>query len=366
MLTLAKKSIMSGALLALLLTPQVNACTRALYTGDANTVITGRSMDWAQDMQTNIWVLPRGIERNGEAGPDSPKWTAKYGSVVTVAYQIASADGMNEKGLVMNMLYLAESDYGQPQAGHPPMSISLWGQYALDNYATVDEAVTGLQDKPFYLIAPVLPNGEKSTIHLSLSDPTGDSAILEYIKGELVIHHGKEYQVLTNSPIYSKQLALNEYWQSIGGTVFLPGTNRAADRFARAAFFLSAVPKQLDKNYIQSVPDHSYANQAVAIVMSIMRAVSVPLGITTPGEPNIASTLWRTAADQKNMLYFFDSATTPNTFWISLNQLNFEAGAPTMKLEMDKGQIYSGDATKSFKAASPFKFLPAAGFPPAQ
>ena len=37
-----------------------------------------------------------------------------------------------------------------------------------------------------------------------------------------------------------------------------------------------------------------------------MRAVSVPLGITTPNEPNISSTLWRTVSDQKNLVYYFE------------------------------------------------------------
>ena len=32
---------------------------------------------------------------------------------------------------------------------------------------------------------------------------------------------------MTNSPTYNKQLALSEYWKSIGGLNFLPGTNRA-------------------------------------------------------------------------------------------------------------------------------------------
>jgi penicillin V acylase-like amidase (Ntn superfamily) len=41
---------------------------------------------------------------------------------------------------------------------------------------------------------------------------------------------------MTNSPVFEKQLALNDYWSGIGGTVFLPGTNRAADRFVRASF----------------------------------------------------------------------------------------------------------------------------------
>ncbi len=347
------------SLVGILSTSPVNACTRALYTGTENTVITGRSMDWSQDMGSEIWVLPRGIARTGEAGADSPHWQAKYGSVVTSAYGIASADGMNEKGLVMNLLYLAESDYGKPAADHPPLSITLWGQYALDNFATVSEAVTAMQAKPFYILTPPLPDGEASQLHLSLSDPTGDSAIFEYIEGKLVVHHGKEFQVMTNSPTYNQQLALNTYWQAIGGTVFLPGTNRAADRFARASFLINAVPKALDKNYIQAIPDHSYAKQAVASVLSVVRAVSVPLGITTPDQPNIASTIWRTVSDQKNLVYYFDSSTTPNAFWVDLHKLNFKEDAPVLKLDMAQGQIYSGEVSAALKPAAPFKFLAA-------
>jgi len=337
-----------------------HACTRALYTGEENTVITGRSMDWSEDMGSELWVLPRGIARNGEAGANSPSWQAKYGSVVASAYGIASADGMNEKGLVMNLLYLVESDYGSATADHPPLSISLWGQYALDNFATVAEAVTALQAKPFQILTPVLPNGEASQLHLSLSDPTGDSAIFEYIGGKLIVHHGKEFQVMTNSPTYNQQLALDTYWQTIGGTVFLPGTNRAADRFARASFLIHAIPKTLDKHFIQAIPQHTYANQAVASVLSVLRAVSVPLGITTANQPNIASTLWRTISDQKNLVYYFDSSSVPNAFWVDLHKLNFKEGAPVVKLAMANGEIYSGEVSASLKPAEPFKFLPAA------
>ena len=341
--------------------PPANACTRALYVGKDNLVITGRSMDWAEDMHSNIWVFPRGMKRNGEAGSKSPQWSAKYGSVVVSVYDAASADGMNEKGLVMNMLYLGESDYGKPDSEHPPLSITVWGQYTLDHFATVAEAVKAMQAKPFYLLVPKLPNGAEASVHLSLSDASGDSAIFEYIDGKLVIHHGKEYQVLTNSPAYSEQLALNEYWKNIGGTVFLPGTNRASDRFARAFFLINAIPKTLDPHYIQGVPNKSYTNQAVFGVLSVMRAVSVPLGITTPNQPNISSTIWRTVANQKSLVYYFDSSTRPNTFWVSLDKLSFQQGAPVLKLPLDKGKFYSGEVAKQFKPATPFQFLSVPG-----
>ncbi|NWK73595.1 linear amide C-N hydrolase [Acinetobacter sp. SwsAc6] len=60
-------------------------------------------------------------------------------------------------------------------------------------------------------------------MHLSLSDATGDSAIIEYLAGKQVIHHDASYQVMTNSPIFDQQLALNQYWKQIGGTTFFTG-----------------------------------------------------------------------------------------------------------------------------------------------
>jgi choloylglycine hydrolase len=335
------------------------ACTRALYLGSDDLVITGRSMDWMENMHSSIWIFPKGMKRTGLAGPDSPEWTSKYGSVVTSVYNIATADGMNERGLVMNMLYLAESDYGGAKKGNPPLSVSIWGQYVLDNFATVNEAVDAMSKNTFQIIAPNLPNGTPSNVHLSISDPSGDSAVLEYVKGELVIHHGKQYQVMTNSPVYSKQLALNEYWQEINGDVFLPGTSRAADRFARASFLIQSIPTQLNSNYIQGVPEQAYTYQAIAGVLGVMRSVSVPLGIANPTKPNIASTLWRTIADQKNLAYYYDSSAYPNIFWINLKNVNLAPDAPVLSMAVENGEIHAGDVSKVLKPAKPFDFLPA-------
>ena len=334
------------------------ACTRALFTGENNLVITGRSMDWSEDMQSNIWVFPRGMVRNSLGGKNSFTWKSKYGSVITTGYDIGTADGMNEKGLVANILYLAESDYGKPSENKLVLSISLWGQYVLDNYSTVAETVAALQKEPFMIAAGSLPNKRSAQLHLSLSDSSGDSAIFEYIKGKLVIHHGKQYTVMTNSPSYDEQLALNSYWEQIGGQIFLPGTFRASDRYARASFLINSIPKKVAPSYISAVPYKSFDFQAVASVLSVIRSVGVPLGYTTPNVPNISSTIWRTASDQKNLIYYFDSALTPNTFWIPFKELNFKEGAPVMKLTLVGGMIYCGNVIKEFTKTDPFEFAP--------
>ena len=160
-------------------------------------------------------------------------------------------------------------------------------------------------------------------LHLSLSDASGDSAIIEYIDGNQVIHHNRSYQVMTNSPIFEHQLALNTYWKEIGGTVMLPGTNRASDRFARASFYVNAIPKS--ENPVE----------AIASVFSVIRNVSVPYGLNTPDQPNISSTRWRTVSDQKRKLYFYESVLTPNIFWVDLNEFDLsEQSGKVMKLDL--------------------------------
>jgi choloylglycine hydrolase len=183
-------------------------CTRALYVAKDNAVITGRNTDWGEDMASNLWAFPLGLPRDGAAGTRSIKWQSKFGSVVTSGYESCVIDGMNEKGLVANLLYLAESDYGTPSDEKPCISLAAWPQYVLDSYATVAEAINALSDEPFHFVVPLLPNGRPGLTHLAISDPTGDSAILEYVEGKLTIHHGKQYTVMTNSPIYDQQLEL--------------------------------------------------------------------------------------------------------------------------------------------------------------
>jgi choloylglycine hydrolase len=328
-----------------LMNPIVDACTRIVYQGPNGTILTARSMDWKEDIMTNLWIFPRGMERNGEVGPNSVKWKSKYGSVIASGYDNSSTDGMNEKGLVANLLWLAESEYPQWDQKKPGLSIAIWTQYVLDNFVNVEEAVAELRKEKFVVVTAAMPGQSRlATLHLSISDATGDNAIFEYIGGKLVIHHDRSYQVMTNSPIFEKQLALNEYWREIGGTTMLPGTNRAADRFVRASFYVNAIP-QTDNIRI-----------AVASMFSVIRNCSVPFGITTPAQPNISSTRWRTVSDHKNKIYFFESALSPNTFWVDFKNIDFSEKATVKKLNLTGGEIYAGDAVNQFQEAKPFKF----------
>ncbi|MCU0442017.1 MAG: linear amide C-N hydrolase [Bacteroidia bacterium] len=323
------------------------ACTRVVYQGPNGTIITARSMDWKGDIPANLWIFPKGIERNGEAGTTSVKWKSKYGSVITSSWDIASSDGMNEKGLVGNLLWLVESTYPsfEKDKGKAGLAVSLWLQYVLDNFSSVAEAVELLQKEEFVVASSYIPGTTTyATVHLSISDASGDNAIFEYINGKLSIHHNRSYVTMTNSPIFEKQLSINTYWKSIPGTIMLPGTNRAADRFVRASYYIDAIPKT-DNTRV-----------ALASVFSVIRNCSVPFGISSETEPNISSTRWRTVADQKNLVYYFDNVLNPNIVWVDFSKIDLSEKGKVKKLSLENNENYSGEASLHFKVAVPFKF----------
>ena len=57
-------------------------------------------MDWKDEIDANLWAFPHGMQRDGNVGANSIKWTSKYGSVITSAWDIATTDGINEKDLL--------------------------------------------------------------------------------------------------------------------------------------------------------------------------------------------------------------------------------------------------------------------------
>lgn len=343
-LTLIAAAVLTAAVT---FAPQSQACTRLVYLGPDNTVLTGRSMDFSIDIPANLWIFPRGLVRNGEVGANSIQWTSKYGSVAASSWDISTPDGMNEKGLVANMLWLVASEYPtfDPQGDQPGLTISAWGQYALDNFATVAEAVAFFSDVPFAIVSDFIPGTDKfTTVHLSLSDASGDSAIFEYIGGELEIHHSRDYQVMTNDPPFAQQLAIKSYWDTVPGQAFLPGTGKAADRFVRASYYLNMIPQTSD------------ARIAAASVFSVVRNVSVPYGIGSPDQPHLSNTRWRVVADQSNLVYYFENVLTPNVVWVDFANVDFSSGADVKKLELDREQIYAGESSSYFVAAEPFQF----------
>ena len=321
-------------------------CSRVLWVAGDGQVFVGRTQDWTEKANSAFRVYPRGIERTGAVAENPLKWTSRYGSLVVSAYDMGTHEGVNERGLSAHILYLAgASDFGKRDPNMRGIGIMQWAQYYLDNYATVAEAVAALKTIAYQIEPLVLPNGFPTLVHMSLSDKSGDSAVIEYVGGKAKAYHDKRFTVMTNEPTYDKQIENLKQYRTFGGDKPLPGERTPSDRFVRAAYYANGLPKPASRA------------EGAAYMFSVIRNVSVPFGTGDPDKPNVASTIFRTVIDLTGGRYYFESTYAPNVVWVDYAKLDFSQGVPEMALPVE-GKIFSlnGDVTSQLVKAKPFVF----------
>ncbi len=330
----------------LLFATPAETCSRILWNDNGRSAIVGRNMDWFENIKSNMWILPRGMERSGLAQTNPLRWTSKYGSLIITAYDVGTADGINEKGLAGHLLYLPETSVGPRDESIPGLSMSMWVQYYLDQFATVDEAVKSFETQPYQLRMAVEPSsGKPTTVHIALNDASGDSAVIECIDGKIKLYHDRRHVVMTNQPSFDQQLENLQQYRGFGGDRRLPGTHEPADRFVRGAY------------YVKHLPRPTSDREAVAAMMSVMRNVSAPFGIADAERPNVSTTIWRTVTDLENRVLYYDSVFSPQVFWVDTKQVDFGADQPVRKLTLVDHFDHFGEVSANFTKAPMFEFL---------
>ncbi|MCS3430472.1 linear amide C-N hydrolase [Klebsiella sp. BIGb0407] len=324
-------------------------CTRVVWPDANGAVIVGRNMDFQKDLMTNLWMQPRGITRNDGVNGELT-WTSRYGSLVATAFDLISVDGMNEAGLAGHILWLAESDYGAPDASRTQLSQAVWLQYFLDNFSSVADAVDWIEKSGVQVVQMEDPTGgSPPAIHLALDDAKGDSCIIEYSAGKPVVYHSREYRVMTNSPTYDQQLALAQTFTGLGGELPLPGSTLASDRFARASYYVSRLSQPATQV------------EAIAAMLSVMRNAAQPFRIPDPGKPDASQTLWQVVMDLTHRRYVFESTTRPNIVWVNFDELDFSSSSPQAKLNLVNDLTLengiSGNVSSHFKQGEDLKLL---------
>lgn len=297
-------------------------------------------MDWPESTEPLIVAFPRGRRRDGGVAAGVPvftdnplRWTSRYGSLVTTIYGIGTIDGINERGLGAHGLYLKSTDIGPRDPEKPGLHTALWAQYLLDQAATVAEAVSLMDELQLVMVSA---RGYDATIHLAIEDATGDSAIIELDQGRQIVHHGRQYALMTNDPSYDQQLELlsQQDFSHPSRDMPLPGNVNPIDRFQRAAYYLALLPEPRT------------VREAVAGVMAIMRNVSVPFGAPY-GDFGIYDTEYRTVGDLTDRVYFFELTTSPSIIWIELDGLDLTEGADPQAID-PYDESLNGNVTSRF------------------
>lgn len=319
------------------------ACTRILWNDNGIAVLASRSMDWWGSSQPKLHVLPRGVRKSGAMfGPqrvvtaNPATWTARYGSVVVGNYDAAVSDGMNEKGLAAHGLWLWAQDYGARDTSRQGVQVGMYVQYVLDNAATVDQAIALL---PRIQPVQVVMDGHTIRLSLSIEDRSGDSAVIEYLNGVPVVHHGRQYRVTTNT-VLDDALALLEPYDFSNATrnLPIPGNTNTRDRFVRASFYSAFLSKVTPRNRLE----------AQAALMSVARNVSDPIGAPGDEVGETDETDFRTVADLTNGVYIFEAARGLATLRTDLRRLDFRRGTGVRSLNPVNPRL-QGDITRLYR-----------------
>ena len=167
---------------------KISACSA--FFCDGQTKYFAKNFDWGSG-QGYIIKNIRGQKKfaYGLRGSNQANWTSKYGSITF--NQIGKEfpyGGITEKGLVVEQLWMSESVY--PENNNQTISELEWIQYQLDNYSTIDEVISNINN---LTIKPI------ATIHYFIADRNGNSAVIDFVEGKTVVNKKQEKnQVITN------------------------------------------------------------------------------------------------------------------------------------------------------------------------
>jgi penicillin V acylase-like amidase (Ntn superfamily) len=283
------------------------ACTEFQLAASPSKVMAN-SFDWYYGhgmlVQNQRGVAKKALTLKPQETPMS--WVSKYGSVTfnPVGREFPKS-GINEKGLVIDALWLEETRYPGASESRPAIDELQWIQYLLDVSASVDEAVENSKN--------VSISGVIAKIHYMACDASGECAVFEYLDGQPVVHAKKSLGVaaLTN----------NTYDSSVASL----GTDPSAQedfslvRFARAAAAVSAYKPGTDE---------------VAYAFSVLESVKQ------------FDTRWAQVYDPVRRTIYFRTDVRPQTAIVDLKSFDFDCRTPVRVLDVNTPR--SGNVSAAF------------------
>lgn len=341
-----KNAVRPAAILALsaltvAITSHALACTGITIKPKDGSVIFARTLEFAVDIESNIIVVPRGKEYVGTAPGDKPglRWKSKYGAIgANLFNKPVIVDGLNEKGLHVGLFYFPGfAKYQEVKADDVGKALAPWelGSFLLGTCADVKEAVAAAKT---VLVGEVVLKemGFVPPAHYIVTDASGKSVVLEHVDGKLMIHDNP-FGVMANSPTFDWHMTnLSNYVtlspsnkektdlagkeiRGLGqgsGMLGLPGDFTPPSRFVRAVAF-SKTASPVEK-----------AKDGVLQAFHILNQFDIPKGAARGiehGKEVADYTLWTSAADLKNLRFYFRTYENSRIRMVDMKAVSLDA-----------------------------------------
>ncbi|BAJ03737.1 linear amide C-N hydrolase [Shewanella violacea] len=323
-------------------------CTGIRLIADDGALVFGRTMEFSPEvLHYDLNYVPKGINFRGETdqGKEGIKWQSDNAFVSwTVLNTDIVMEGINEKGLSIGGFFFYPYDEASFQLQAANTERTLTGAQVITLLLSICGSVADAKEllPTLNVICKEVPipgwDGVKPTLHYTMYDQQGGSAVIEYLEGELVIIDNPLGSI-TNQPSFKwHQRNLEQYTSlpiretapikdttervkeglDIGNDKELPGGFTAQDRFVRASIYSQVATPMKD------------ANEAILRVKNILNHFDLPQGYkkTALGENATLTqtTQWTSITDIKALHMYFTTVNNPNLQRVSLPEL-MESGA---------------------------------------
>lgn len=306
--TYTKRALLLLFSVSLLMNAQPSfACSTFTLKKDDHFVY-GRNLDWHVDsgmicvnqrnMAKKAFVAPTKSSSKGNA----MEWTSKYGSVTFNGLgREFPYGGMNEVGLVVDIMWLHETQYPQVDS-RKEIGALQWGQYLLDTCSTVDEVVASLEKTR-------ISQNEIAKVHFLIADRENNTLVVDFVDGEAKTYTGETLPqpVLTNIT-YQKTIQYAKYFDGLGAD---KPTGRSLDSMDRFVRISDAVRQSASKDI-----------DPVKYSFRILHSVNAGY------ELNQHSTVLSAVYDIANLSINFRTNSNRNVRTIHLGELNFSNERP--------------------------------------
>ncbi|EEG83486.1 linear amide C-N hydrolase [Proteus penneri] len=254
------------------------ACTTLAIKDKKNRIYHGRTMEFSVDKPASIFAYyPKAhtFQQNAPDGTPGLKYAVKYPFIaITAPINLEGTkdvlEGVNTEGLSfsLNMLPDSKLDDLSPENYATSVPIAAIGEWALAQYATVEELKQNIPKTAFWSQKLLLLHNLPSPFHYAFYDKTGDCIVVEVSEGKLHIYDNPTY-CMTNGPLFPWHLTnLNNYThlsniniststlghikvrQPDSGIALatLPSSDTSVDRFIRAVYYTTYYHQVFDQD----------------------------------------------------------------------------------------------------------------------
>ena len=346
-------------------------CTEAHLLAKDNSITTTRSMEYGTQLNSHLVTVPKGTKIEAEDFIYECQYNFAY--MNSLALDNIVTDGMNDQGLSIGALYLPfYTKYPKIKDGKNISNLQ-FGSWVLSQFSTVRELLENDWPNVFAEDIAAKLNLESDIefipLHFSIHDATGESLVIEYVKGKPKLYSniknsprklkGPYLGVLSNAPTYDWHIANLGHYSQLSpeyhgklkpektpfniplngiGLIGLPGDTMPASRFVQ-----TWTTMRLSKKAKTS-------EDALVLAQKILNRVDLPLGLVYDEplvkEPNQLIidlysnvTQWAVIREHTTAKYYFRSYHDMSLKMIDLKNYDFGSGKKSLTVLSTKSGI---------------------------